>query len=396
MRANQFLSFTDTEIRSQENGQGTIFLCENKNGNNLATLSLGAVNASNYSHFAGVLSATGEGVNPQLRVTGNGTRTVDLSKITLDGFHTLKLGGGAGEDGSAQKITLLAASFDDITKVESDSANDEIILSDTEEASVEIGSRFSAFQGILSSASDSVTHTLILKEATLDLSKPKAMTFGSNFTLSMDNTAAQTLTVTAATFQKLDHSSSSLSMGEEDSIVLSETLNSYTVKSAFAGTLSLAVGANNVTLSGSGRIFGGSGADTITTSNDGNTVVYAAKSDSIKQACDWIKSFGQSDKIDVSLLCATISTQQDAVQEAIDTAVSEVNADRLGVALNAAALANTANNGLMWFSLDEASYVYVEETGSGTTYDAADLVIKITGSDGSAYSSLSEDSFLLS
>jgi hypothetical protein len=47
--------------------------------------------------------------------------------------------------------------------------------------------------------------------------------------------------------------------------------------------------------------------------------------------------------------------------------------------LNAAALANTVADGLSVFTFGGDTYAYVETTGATGTYQAADFVVKLTG-----------------
>ena len=65
----------------------------------------------------------------------------------------------------------------------------------------------------------------------------------------------------------------------------------------------------------------------------------------------------------------------------------------LSAALTAAALNNTVNAGLSVFIYGGDTYAYVETTGATATYQAADFVVKLTGTPLAAGSAIAGTGF---
>jgi len=127
---------------------------------------------------------------------------------------------------------------------------------------------------------------------------------------------------------------------------------------------------------GADLLVGGGGADTITTGSGADRVFFLkahSNAATLTTITDFTYAVGGSsnDTIilgDVATAVGTVTTVQDLSSSASLTA-----------ALNAAALANAVDNGLSVFIYGGDTYAYVETTGATGTYQAADFVVKLTG-----------------
>lgn len=127
---------------------------------------------------------------------------------------------------------------------------------------------------------------------------------------------------------------------------------------------------------GADVIVGGGGADVLTGGAGADTFFFLkdhSNAATLATITDFTFAVGgaSNDKIvlgDVAAAIGTVTTVQDLSSAASLTA-----------ALNAAALANGVNAGLSMFIYGGDTYAYVETTGATGTYQAADFVVKLTG-----------------
>ncbi len=164
----------------------------------------------------------------------------------------------------------------------------------------------------------------------------------------------------------------------------------YTVGALTAGTAGTV--AVDVIDGGAGAdvIVGGGGADTITTGAGADTVFFLKPQSNLATMAtitDYTYAVGGSsnDKIvlgDVTTVIGTTTTVQD-----LSSAAS------LSAALTAAALTNTVDAGLSVFIYGGDTYAYVETTGATATYQAADFVVKLTGTPLAAGSAIAGTGF---
>lgn len=133
--------------------------------------------------------------------------------------------------------------------------------------------------------------------------------------------------------------------------------------------------------SGNDTFHSTTGADTYTLNGGNDTVTYSSITHSVLANRDKITDFnagGSNDKLNlVAPDTATLTaTQLTNVQNAVNALPGGAT---LSEALDAAANSSAINDGLMWFEFGGNTYVYLEDAGAGTTYQATDLVIELSG-----------------
>ncbi len=130
---------------------------------------------------------------------------------------------------------------------------------------------------------------------------------------------------------------------------------------------------------GADTIRGGAGADTLTGGGGVDTFLYDAANRSTLANMDTITDFraaGGANNGAADII--TISDIQTVVAGGFGP-VFDANVPTLITALNGLAQIGATNNGLMIFKWSGDTYIYIETTGTATTYVASDTVIKLSG-----------------
>jgi hypothetical protein len=213
---------------------------------------------------------------------------------------------------------------------------------------------------IAATALNSVTLTDAITTSALD-----NVVFANNATITLANVSGNSLTLVDAT----------TGSGKTLTIDGSAATSAITINGVAEtnGTLIIKGGA------GADTITGGTGADTLTGGGGIDNFVYTAGTRSTLASTDSITDYrasgganaGALDTItinDITTVASNINTVQDLSAQA-----------SLAAALNVFANAATTNNGLGVFKWGGDEYVFIETTGSTTTYQAGDTVIKLVG-----------------
>jgi len=184
-----------------------------------------------------------------------------------------------------------------------------------------------------------------------------------------------TLTLGDVTGNALTLADSTVGAGKTLTVDASAVASTVTINGSAEtnGNLTLKGGAGDDTLSG------GAGVDTLTGGAGADNFVYTATNHSTLGALDTLTDYRAAGGANAGAL-DTITLEGVQVVASNQNAVQDLSGEAdLTAALDAAAAGATTDDGLSVFLFGGNTYVYVESTGSGTTYAAADTVIKLAG-----------------
>ncbi len=335
-----------------------------------------------------------------LKITGENVSIYDLNTTGygIIGFEKLHVSSGSHLFMTKGQFTKFSA-----VHVSSDSAysNDTVVTiydggKEAPFTEMKLGSNvlsdYSHYYGVLHAGGNYSTRSLKVDGAgaTVDLQNASL----SNFTHiklgneGTDDSTSQRIKLLSASFTDVK---TVYAKTESDEIILTDTdsivFNVDGKFSDFNGLLRLSHNGSTVSLSESCTIECGNGSDTLS----------VAPTCSKKSDLAWIRNFSDGDGIRIVSPRAVKAADMDSVQTAVASAIAGKSGDvALAAALDAAAGANTVDNTLMWFACDGASYAYIESTGSETSHNAEDFVIKVTGTTENTPVSFTDDNLLLS
>jgi hypothetical protein len=335
-------------------------------GDGTDTLAAGLINAGNAAQFK------------NFEVLGLDASTLDVSLATSNTFTGLELLAGGGTYTNVTAAQALAVNTAGITGTTT------LTFSDVSGAADAYTITFGAHTSGTSSspaAIDAGTVSIAGIENVNIVSKAAAGVAANSIVL--DDAAAQTVTVTGDQALNLSFATD---FGNTSG-------KGVTTIDASAATAAVTIDTHNVTGSGL-TVKGGAGADMITL-GDTATVNAGAGNDTITVGGSFASTLtggAGKDTFDVSLAVSTASVitttitdltagDKVAFSNAADaftaTAVNVSTATTLQSALDLAA-AGTTGGTVDWFSYGGNTYI-VEDNGSGTTFGAGDIVVKVTG-----------------
>lgn len=187
-----------------------------------------------------------------------------------------------------------------------------------------------------------------------------------------------TLTLADVTDNALTLADQTVATGTTLTIDASAVNSSVTIDGSAeaGGTLILKGGSGGNTLiggEGADTLVAGAGVDTLTGGKGADSFVLTAANGSTLSALDTITDYrAVAGELDTLTLQGTPVVISGTVQDLTGQLTLED-------ALNAVANDATTNNGLSVFLFGTDTYAYVESEGTGTTYNAADTVIRLAG-----------------